>query len=94
MEKNNTLVVAQGENNYALFKKEISLIGTNFINKPKNNQMVWLRVRYRQPLFRARLILKKSVKLVFSEPQKFIAIGQSAVFYRKNGQMLGGGIIK
>ena len=32
-------------------------------------------------------------KLVFKAPQKFVASGQSAVFYDKRGVMLGGGII-
>ncbi len=92
--KTNTLVVAQGENNPALFRKEVKLVNLNFINKVKNNQVVYLRVRYRQPLFKAKIVIKKGVRLVFAESQKFIAVGQSAVFYAKNGQMLGGGIIK
>ena len=92
--KTNTLVVAQGENNPALFRKEVKLVNLNFINKVKNNQVVYLRVRYRQPLFKAKILIKNGVKLIFSDPQKFIAVGQSAVFYGKNRQMLGGGIIK
>ncbi|MHB9019974.1 MAG: tRNA 2-thiouridine(34) synthase MnmA [Minisyncoccota bacterium] len=92
--KTNTIIVAQGDNNPALYKKEVRLINVNLINKVKNDQSVWLRVRYRQPLFRAKLILKKGIRLIFSEPQKFIAIGQSAVFYSSSGEMLGGGIIK
>jgi len=91
--KTNTLIVARGEDNPALFKKEVELMKVNFINKVKNGQNVLARVRYRQPLFRAKLILKNGVNLVFLKPQKFIAVGQSAVFYSKCGEMLGGGII-
>lgn len=61
---------------------------------------VFARVRYRQPLFRAKLeqvesekLKVKSYQLVFEEPQKFVASGQSAVFYSSNGRMLGGGVI-
>jgi tRNA U34 2-thiouridine synthase MnmA/TrmU len=62
---------------------------------------VFARVRYRQPLAKARLSvehqgLNKSTStamLVFNKPQKFVAPGQSAVFYSKTGEMLGGGII-
>ena len=66
---------------------------------------VFARVRYRQPLAKATLIFKKnsprssassprqSATLVFERAQKFIAPGQSAVFYDKNGTMLGGGVI-
>jgi tRNA U34 2-thiouridine synthase MnmA/TrmU len=31
--------------------------------------------------------------LAFAVPQKFVAEGQSAVFYGADGEMLGGGII-
>jgi len=57
------------------------------------------RVRYRQPLFDATLSLSccgslvVSCKLNFNSPQKFVAEGQSAVFYDNNGMMLGGGVI-
>lgn len=90
--KTNTIVVAQGDDNPALFKKEVKLSNVNLINgKLKNDQAIWVRVRYRQPLFKAKLTA--GYKLVFDEPQKFIAIGQSAVFYNKAGEMLGGGTI-
>ncbi|MDO8686603.1 MAG: tRNA 2-thiouridine(34) synthase MnmA [Candidatus Berkelbacteria bacterium] len=97
--KTNTIVVAQGENNQALFKNEVELLDVNLINKVKNGQAVWARVRYRQSLFKAKLVLGRrssvvSCKLMFNEPVKFVAVGQSAVFYSKTGEMLGGGIIK
>lgn len=116
--KTNTLVVAQGENNPALFKKKVNLADVNLINpvsiisliRANKGYKVLAMVRYRQPLFKA--ILLKSDKrqavgkkknmfhvsfnysLIFDEPQKFIAIGQSAVIYSPKGEMLGGGIIK
>jgi len=92
--KTNTIVVAQGENNPALFKKEVRLVGVNLIDQVKNGQSVWARVRYRQPLFKAKLIMNNGCKLIFLKPQKFIAVGQSAVFYTRSGEMLGGGTIK
>jgi tRNA-specific 2-thiouridylase len=110
--KTNTLIVAQGENNPALFKKEVKLTNINLINPKleiKNLKLgipVLARVRYRQPLFGATLVfsLKSparpelnrrivSCKLIFNDPQKFVAVGQSAVIYSKKGEMLGGGII-
>ena len=66
---------------------------------------VLARVRYRQPLASATLQLTdlKTYKLKFDEPQKYVAIGQSAVFYSDDGpafakasagkEMLGGGVI-
>ena len=56
---------------------------------------IFTRVRYRQPLAKAVLLLgaRGKAKLVFDKPQKFVAPGQSAVFYDKNGIVLGGGVI-
>ncbi|MCL5017418.1 MAG: tRNA 2-thiouridine(34) synthase MnmA [Patescibacteria group bacterium] len=106
--KTNIIIVAQGENNPALFKKEIKLADVNIIDPEIKNKdlaaglSVLARVRYRQPLFKAKLFLNKHKKneyqLVFDDPQRFVAIGQSAVIYlpaKKNNrpEMLGGGII-
>ncbi len=97
--KTNTVVVAEGENNPALYKKEVDLVNLNFINpqlKIKNCPLkIFVRVRYRQPLAKAKLWVSNtySWKLVFARPQKFVASGQSAVFYNRKGEMLGGGII-
>jgi tRNA-specific 2-thiouridylase len=98
--KKNTIVLAP-EDDASLYAKEITLTDVNLINpssksfnnfaKLRNDGIpVFVRVRYRQELFRATLVGKK---IVFSKPQKFIAIGQSAVFYSKTGEMLGGGVI-
>jgi len=46
---------------------------------------VLARIRYRQPLARAILI---SHQLIFDEPQKFVAPGQSAVFYLPSEALL------
>ncbi|MBI5079359.1 tRNA-specific 2-thiouridylase [Candidatus Wolfebacteria bacterium] len=103
--KTNTLVVAEGNDNPILYKKEIESTDVNFINPIIYNSKfmipVYVRVRYRQPLVGAKLIIEKSkFKIIFNEPQKFVAPGQSAVFYsneRRNlpagRQVLGGGII-
>jgi tRNA-specific 2-thiouridylase len=103
--KKNTVVVAEGSDNPALYRKEIELTDAHFISEPlvlSGEFPVLARVRYRQPLAKAKLIIKKktktplSVSLVFDKPQKFVASGQSAVWYvRSSGelQMLGGGVI-
>ncbi len=62
---------------------------------------IFARVRYRQPLASAMLLKEKGKKtrkgeawsLMFDKPQKFVAPGQSAVWYSKKGELLGGGII-
>lgn len=96
--KENVILVAE-EGDPALSKKEIELANMNFISqrsKVKGQLLVMARVRYRQPLFKASLVLggkNKNYKLIFNKPQKFVAVGQSAVFYSQSGEMLGGGII-
>ena len=96
----NALLVAE-ENDPALYRKEVELRSLNFINSKleirnwKLGIPVLARVRYRQPLLGAKIYKLKanSYKLVFDKPQKFVAPGQSAVFYGKNGEMFGGGVI-
>ena len=96
--RKNTVVVAEGSENPALYRKEIELTNVNFIDASFAHSIestnegipVFARVRYRQPLTKAKLIIKKktktsfSVSLVFDKPQKFVAPGQSAVFYLKD----------
>jgi tRNA-specific 2-thiouridylase len=91
----NTLVMAEGKDNSALFKNEVKLKDVNFIRPVRGKEMkVRARVRYRQPLFDAVLkILDGGYKLEFDKPVKFIAPGQSAVLYDGKEEMLGGGVI-
>jgi tRNA-specific 2-thiouridylase len=88
----NTVVVAEGSENPALYRTEVELAQMNFIgggtiNSANMNSadfaplFVHARVRYRQPLSEATL------------SQKFVAEGQSAVFYSGGDEMLGGGVI-
>ena len=96
--KTNTLIVVRGENDPALFRKEIRLREINFTRPIESNRAgldVLCRARYRQPLFRAKLELgeKSEGKLHLRKPQRFVAEGQSAVFYSRWGELLGGGVI-
>ncbi len=92
---NNTITMA-GADDAELYRKEILLSAMNFISKKpaRKSMRVLARIRYRQPLVQATLLhAKRRYKLVFKTPQKFVAPGQSAVFYSSSGQMLGGGVI-
>jgi len=94
----NTLTVSEGENNPELYRTEARLFQINFINpefKIMNHKSVYARIRYRQPLFKATLAINKNKtgNLTFDEPQKSVAMGQSAVFYTEKGEMIGGGVI-
>ena len=105
----NTVVVAEGSEHPALYRKELELINVNFIkssveSKPTGRaaeRKAFARVRYRAPLAAAELSKAQigtesadgRYKLVFETPQKFVAPGQSAVWYGEDGEMLGGGVI-
>ncbi|MGC9968798.1 MAG: tRNA 2-thiouridine(34) synthase MnmA [Minisyncoccia bacterium] len=97
----NTVTVAEGNENPALYRKELTIANVNFINSSdvsadiSARSEVFARVRYRQPLAAATLsaLEKGHYQLVFNKPQKFVAPGQSAVFYSSEGEMLGGGVI-
>jgi tRNA-specific 2-thiouridylase len=95
--KTNTVTVAEGSDNPALFKKEMVLTGVVLASPLKSGTTlkVMARVRYRQPLSPATLAIKAKEKaaLIFDTPQKFVAEGQSAVVYDAQGRMLGGGVI-
>mgnify|MGYP000253547144 CR=1 FL=1 len=95
--RTNTIVVAEGANNESLFKKEISLVSLNLAVpfKIKKAIHVMARVRYRQPLSAAKLTLQSGniARLIFDESQKFVAAGQSCVFYDASGCLLGGAIV-
>ncbi len=99
--KKNVVVVAEGDDNKALYQKEVELVNINLFNpklKIKNSKLkipVYARVRYRQPVAPAKLSKSSAnrYKLTFTRPQKFVAEGQSAVFYDAKGVMLGGGVI-
>ncbi len=92
--KTNTLVVAEGETNGALYQKEIMLGSLNLFSSLSLGLKVLARVRYRQKLALAEF-KKEGEKIVlsFNQPQKFVAPGQSAVFYSEHGEVLGGGVI-
>ncbi len=91
--KKNIIILA-GENDKRLHQKKAHLGKLNLNPDFKFPSSVQARVRYRQALQNARASrTKDGCKLVFSKPVKFVASGQSAVFYNVGGKLLGGGVI-
>lgn len=75
-----------------LYTKKTKIKNIHWIEKPaKFPVLVDARIRYRAPLAKAKL--SKTGDLAFTKPQRAIAPGQSAVFYRGNA-VLGGGVIE
>jgi len=98
--KKNILFVAP-ENDRRLFAKEAILGKVNIfgdkeeVKRQEKGVEVLARVRYRQ-LKVSAIVLKGKGRWVlkFKKPIKFLAPGQSAVWYGKSGKMMGGGVIK
>jgi tRNA-uridine 2-sulfurtransferase len=90
--RKNTVTVVPGSDHPELFRKEVAVVQANVISP---GVAAFARVRYRQELGKATLRKSKNgkYKLLFAAPQKFVAEGQSAVWYSKKGEMLGGGVI-
>jgi len=87
--KKNKLIVGSEKE---LFSKKIKLKNINWISiKPKFPFETLIRTRYRNLLVGA--IINKDGNVIFDKPQKSVTSGQSAVFYSKNGEVIGGGTI-
>ena len=90
--EHNTVTVAP-EN--ALFAAACSVRDVNWIAEmPDEPFYAEVKTRYRQQLKKARIepIGENRVRIVFTEPERAVARGQAAVFYR-GSRVLGGGII-
>ena len=91
--KTNTVVLAEG-NAQDLEKSEVSIRDFRLNEDLDLPSKVFARVRYRQDLHEAILDrFGENLVLKFNQPVRFVAPGQSAVFYNENGKLLGGGII-
>lgn len=95
--KKNILMVTNNEKDAALFRSEMTVEKVNWISlSPKNKAKILVKTRYRNLAVSAiiKLTNNKSCKVIFATPQKAISPGQSAVFYKPNGELWGGGVIK
>lgn len=97
--KSNELVVSNKAKD--LLRREMSVKGVNWLSgkPPKLPLSCGVRIRYQSRAVEAKISKqltvnsKQQIRVRFRWPQRAITPGQSAVFYSKNGQVLGGGII-
>ena len=74
-----------------LYSDKTKVYKINWINgKPKLPAKIEVKIRYRTKIEKA--VLYKNGELKFKNPIRAIALGQSAVFYKRE-EMLGGGVI-
>lgn len=91
MEKN-TVIVGKNED---LFSDGLIAVNWNWINTPINdvvNAMIKIRYAAKEQQCKITQVEEAKVQIIFDEPQRAVAPGQSAVVY-DGDKVLGGGII-
>ena len=96
----NIIYTGQGEKHPGLYRKALRISSENIhwirpdlILSPGEDCEYRVRIRYRQPLEKARLIQKtNALYIVFENPQKGITPGQFAAWYNKE-ELVGSGVI-
>lgn len=93
--KSNTLYVSCGECE-EMYSSACIVENFNWITKPqqtKFNCNVKLRYHQANQSTQVEVVNETTIKLIFSQKQKSVTIGQYAVLYDEKGYCLGGGII-
>lgn len=98
----NRVYVGEGYEHKGLFRSclhipqgDIHWIREDRKLKQGEAQRFRLRIRYRQPLQNATLIMRDvGLYIVFDQPQRSITPGQFAVWYTEDGEMIGSGVIE
>lgn len=97
----NIIYVGEGEDHPGLYRRslfvaaeEVHWIREDLRLKTGDCRRLRVRIRYRQPLQDAELIMKEEgLYIRFDEAQRSITAGQFAVWYTPDGEMLGSGVI-
>jgi len=96
----NLIFVGEGQDHPGLYRKglliqreEIHWIREDLKMEPGDVRDYLVRIRYRQPLQRARLFMRENgLYIIFDKPQRGITQGQFAAWYDAD-EMLGSGVI-
>ncbi len=97
----NVIYVGEGDNHPGLYRKALRIVHNEVhwvdpIDKMKigERRRYDVRIRYRQPLQKAELIMDEdALYILFDEPQRGITAGQFAAWYM-NDIVVGSGVIK
>ena len=97
----NTIYVGEGESHPGLYRRalkilpaEVHWIRHDLALESGKELECDIRIRYRQPLQKGRLICRReALYILFDKPQRGITPGQFAVWYAPDGEMLGSGVI-
>jgi tRNA-specific 2-thiouridylase len=89
--KTNTVYVTDDANDLSLEKAEFGLESLHWIgDEPELGKTYDVRIRHRGALTKGKLV--KGHRIELSNPERAVAVGQSAVLYDED-VVLGGGII-
>jgi tRNA-uridine 2-sulfurtransferase len=101
--RKNDLIISNNPKDQALYSKKFIIEKVNWVSgKPPLVFRALVQARYRDPKIPAIIKVLASKKgrpqrereVILQKARRAVTPGQSAVFYAKNGQVLGGGIIK
>ncbi len=98
--RKNNLYVGEGQSHPGLYRKgllvrkdEIHWIRTDLSMKEGESRDYMVRIRYRQPLQKARLFMRgDGIYVIFNKLQRGIAPGQFAAWYNGD-EVIGSGVI-
>ncbi len=98
--ENNIIYVGQGQNHHGLFRKalfidssEVHWVRPDMALKQGEQKELSLRIRYRQPLQKGKLInTETGLYLLFDEAQRGVTAGQFASWY-EGDELVGSGVI-
>lgn len=96
----NILYVGEGQSHSGLYRKgllirgeEIHWIRPDFEMKPGDSREYLVRIRYRQPLQKAKLYrISQGIAIIFNKAQRGISPGQFAAWY-EGDEVIGSGVI-
>lgn len=99
--ENNIIYVGEGHRHKGLSRsclripaEELHWIREDLRMTPGEVRRYRVRIRYRQPLQEATLVMReKALYVLFDQPQRGITPGQFAVWYAHDDEMLGSGVI-
>ena len=99
--KENIIYLGEGQSHPGLYREALAIkaedvhwIRPELALAPGQELDCMVRIRYRQPLQKARLICKEEKMYIrFEQPQRGVTAGQFAAWYAADGELMGSGVI-
>ena len=100
--KENIIYLGEGQSHPGLYRKALAIkaedvhwIRPDLKMMPGEERDCHVRIRYRQPLQKARLICKEDrMYILFEQPQRGVTAGQFAAWYASDSELMGSGVIE